>query len=340
MRNPVWGREVGMIARSARISWVLMTIVALSGGLVLLSLASASYGQIGGGLPSRTGVRLFSFLAALQLGLVMLMAPGLTAGSISGERERRTLEPLFQTGLSATAFVMGKLGAALAYMAMVVVALAPVTGVLLLLGGVNPRQVLLVYAVLLVTALMQTSLGLCASALSLRTQTAASAAYVVTAVLTVLSILPTWVAGPALSSWGVRAEVFAVVAMANPVAALASTTGGPVFSPLLNAVLGSAGPSTAGQTGSSTSVLLPGGSGISAFGSSWIPPAYQGLTASSGASQGSAMRMPLPIIAYGYLFFATFVSLVMWMIAIVAVRPRSGPLLRPRRTPTGGDVAG
>ena len=50
---------------------------------------------------------------ALELGLICLLAPALTADLISGERERSTLDLLLVTPLSRLQIVVGKLVAAL-----------------------------------------------------------------------------------------------------------------------------------------------------------------------------------------------------------------------------------
>ena len=43
---------------------------------------------------------LYIVLASIQMGLVMLVAPAVAAGSISGERERQTLDLLLVTKMS------------------------------------------------------------------------------------------------------------------------------------------------------------------------------------------------------------------------------------------------
>lgn len=325
MQNPVLARELNLLGRSWRLPLVLFTLALLAGGLVLLELAVGGGGVTGAALPTRTGVRLFSLLTALQLGVILLIAPGLTSGAISGERERQTLEPLLHTGISATALIIGKLGSALAYLLLLLTALTPAVGLLLLLGGAGVRQVLLAYGVLIATGLLQASLGLFTSALSRRTQTAASAAYIITAILTVMTILPTWLAGPNLSTWGVRPQVFLANAMANPVAALAASTGGPLFTPILTAIVAPAAPA-AGSVAAASSESF-------SF-SNWVPPAYAGLQQTAQANAGPVMRPAIPVVTYGFLAFSSIASMVMILLSIAAVRPH-GKLFRRMRKGAG-----
>lgn len=45
----------------------------------------------------------------LQFGMLVLVAPAMTAGSISGERERQTLDLLLVTNTGPVKLVLGKL---------------------------------------------------------------------------------------------------------------------------------------------------------------------------------------------------------------------------------------
>ena len=52
---------------------------------------------------------MYVVLCAMQMGLMLLSAPAMTAGTISGERERQTLDLLLMTKMSSLSIVIGKL---------------------------------------------------------------------------------------------------------------------------------------------------------------------------------------------------------------------------------------
>jgi hypothetical protein len=103
---------------------------------------------------------------------VAFLAPSATAGAISLEREKRTLELLVVTPISSIAIVLGKLLSALIYVWLLIAASIPLTAVVFVYGGVAPDDVLRGYIVLIVTAVGLGSFGLFCSSLVKRTQAA------------------------------------------------------------------------------------------------------------------------------------------------------------------------
>ena len=92
-------------------------------------------------------------LLMLQTLLVAFLAPAATAGAISLEREKQTLELLAVTPISSLAIVLGKLFSALVYVLLLIVASIPLTALVFVFGGVAPDDVVRGYIVLFVTAL-------------------------------------------------------------------------------------------------------------------------------------------------------------------------------------------
>ena len=111
------------------------------------------------------------FLMTLQ---VVFLAPSSTAGAISLEREKQTLDLLVTTPISSFAIVIGKLLSALVYVFLLIAASIPLMAVVFVFGGVGPEDIIRGYIVLIVTALGLGSFGLLCSSLVKRT-TAATA---------------------------------------------------------------------------------------------------------------------------------------------------------------------
>ena len=100
------------------------------------------------------------------------IAPASTAGAISLEREKQTLDLLTTTPISSLAIVLGKLLSALSWVFLLLLASIPVTALVFTFGGVGPDDMIKGYLVLVVTALAYGSIGLFVSALVKRTQAA------------------------------------------------------------------------------------------------------------------------------------------------------------------------
>jgi ABC-type transport system involved in multi-copper enzyme maturation permease subunit len=120
------------------------------------------------------GQGIFAALLLLETLLVAFLAPMSTAGSISLEREKQTLEMLAATPITSAAIVVGKLVSALVYVWLLIAASIPLTAIVFVYGGVAPDDLLSGYLVLVVTALGFGSFGLFCSSLVKRTQAASA----------------------------------------------------------------------------------------------------------------------------------------------------------------------
>ena len=137
-------------------------------------------GMGGGGANASAliGQTIFSVLSIFQLILVCFIAPAFTAGQISMEREKQTLDLLISTPMRPGAIVIGKLAAALAFVVLMIVAAIPITAIVLMYGGASPDDIVRQQIVLLATALALGALGLFFSALLKRTQAATVLTYI------------------------------------------------------------------------------------------------------------------------------------------------------------------
>ncbi|MGE5590469.1 MAG: ABC transporter permease [Bacillota bacterium] len=251
--NPVLGRELRSRMRDWRFSLVLSGyLVGL--GLVAFSTLYLMTSQLryGGVIGPDAGVRIYAVLAFMQLILIGVLAPALTVGTISGERERRTMDLLLVTRMSATSIVVGKLLASLAYTVLLIVASMPVFSLVFLFGGVSLKQLGLTFLLYLATTLTLGAVGLLASTLFRRTAVASVAAYGVVAFLFVGTLaylafrlaLPGSPYGPMPPARGMQPAAASVpwVVFANPLVALASSLpgygmGGGILSGMLNEII-------------------------------------------------------------------------------------------------------
>ena len=115
---------------------------------------------------------MFTALLVLLTLIVLVLAPASTAGAISLEREKQTLDLLTTTPISSLAIILGKLLSALSWVFLLLLASIPVTALVFTFGGVGPDDMIKGYLVLVGTALVYGSIGLFVSALVKRTQAA------------------------------------------------------------------------------------------------------------------------------------------------------------------------
>lgn len=168
--NPVLDKEFRLRMRTPRAMWTLFFyLFALS--LLSLSAIYLTQGMSGRGAsfnPEQSKV-LFYFLSMAQLGLIAFMAPGLTAGVISGEREKQTLNLLLTTQQSSATIILSKLASSLSFMLLIVFATIPVYSMMFLYGGVSPKQLVLVFVFYVFMMVLLGSIGILFSTLLKRT---------------------------------------------------------------------------------------------------------------------------------------------------------------------------
>jgi ABC-type transport system involved in multi-copper enzyme maturation permease subunit len=113
-----------------------------------------------------------------------MVAPALTSGAISVEREKQTLELLITTPVSTLGLVVGKLFSSLAYVFLLIAASVPLMSIVFAFGGLAPEDLVRAYVLLVAVAFGIGSIGLFMSALVKRTQIATALSYLVVLGLT------------------------------------------------------------------------------------------------------------------------------------------------------------
>ncbi len=207
--NPVLVRELRGRMRGVRAFVMLSVYLAALGcftSLIYTAYTSTASGPGGWGAMAYAGKVLFSTVVLLEIFLVAFITPAFTAGAISGERERKTYEVLRTTLLPARRLVWGKLGAALAYILLLILTAVPLESLAFMLGGVVIEELVLALLILLATAFVVAAVGLFASTLARTTLIATVIAYgavlLVVVGIPLLTLIASAVGGPFLGSYG------------------------------------------------------------------------------------------------------------------------------------------
>jgi ABC-type transport system involved in multi-copper enzyme maturation permease subunit len=160
----------------------LLAFIAYGAYLVVAPVAQDAAAGLGAGFEQANasafiGRSIFAVLSVLQIVLVCVIAPAFTAGQISLEREKQTLDLLISTPLRPGAIVVGKLATALAFVVLMIVAAVPISAIVFMYGGAEVKNIVYQQLVLLTTAIGFGAIGIFASALLKRTQAATVLAY-------------------------------------------------------------------------------------------------------------------------------------------------------------------
>ena len=166
--NPVLRKELYQRFRQSKTAWLLALYLLVLGGFVLAFIyLNWRYNQ-GYYQPGRSW-EIFVILSVAQLVLLAFVVPGLTAGAISGERERQTLNVLLTTPLTHRGIVWSKLLASTAFMVIIILATLPLYGIVFMFGGIAPGQVLGMFGFFLLTMFLFAALGIACSSFFKRT---------------------------------------------------------------------------------------------------------------------------------------------------------------------------
>ena len=178
--NPVLQRELLVNLRTNR-SFVLLAVYQLLlAAVVLAAWPSDERLDLTTNPPSATKLVNLFFLG--QYVIASLMAPSFAAGTIAGEKERKTYEMLLASPLRPGAIVIGKVVASLTHIGMLIIGSLPIIVLCLPLGGVSVYEVLAAYLGLIVSVILFGAIGVFCSSYFPRTSSALVVSY--------LAILP------------------------------------------------------------------------------------------------------------------------------------------------------
>ena len=185
---PIVEREMRVAARRPQTQWFRLLAAVAAIGLAFVIFAAhqgpASTGQL--------SKLIFMALSVLAFGFSLLAGVFLTADCICSERREGTLELLFLTDLKGYDVALGKLAATSLVALFALLAIVPVLGLPLLIGGVTGGEVGRVSLALLVTLVFSLATGLHCSSRSRDTRSAMGATFAVLLLLTGVLFVLVW----------------------------------------------------------------------------------------------------------------------------------------------------
>jgi len=157
--NPVLQKELKVKMRGWKAA-ILIGVYNLVLALLTIFILKITMSDNPGSVNSQNITVVYAFMVAAQFGLISLIAPALTAGAISGEREKQTLDILLSTTLSHWSIITGKLFASLSQIIILIVSSIPAFSIIFLYGGIGVIELLQVFLFYIVVAITLGSIGI------------------------------------------------------------------------------------------------------------------------------------------------------------------------------------
>ncbi|NUM46815.1 MAG: hypothetical protein HUU38_19085 [Anaerolineales bacterium] len=188
--NPILFKELRSRMRNIRSLASITLYIALLSFVILLIYASLT--SLNNYLQMDTlrslGRSIFFTVYGLELIIICMTTPALTAGAISHEKEQQTYDLLRTTLLPARDLILGKLLGAISFALLFILAAIPLQAIALIFGGLTASEIFISQLILLLTALALGSFGLFFSSFISKTRIATGAAQITS--LSLVLIIP------------------------------------------------------------------------------------------------------------------------------------------------------
>ena len=176
---PVYEKESLTSSRTVRLTAIVLAfnLILTMVGLLQLQLMVRD-GRYYGELAYSSLLHMYMLVAVSEAVIILFIVPALTAGSVSGERERQTLDLLLCTRLRPIDIVIGKLMSCLSTVFVMMVTSLPILALVYIYGGIGLVDLGQLFLCMGVTALFIGSISIFFSSVMKRTTVATVLSYV------------------------------------------------------------------------------------------------------------------------------------------------------------------
>lgn len=176
--NPVFRKELKLGVRSARLPIVMLIYNSVLAFISLLVFYTIIESARWSGIMDYTSVIvLYIVVVGIEGILLAFIVPALTASTISGERERQTLDILLTTRMTPFGIISGKLMSSVSMIVLLVFSSIPVISIVFIFGGVSLADVIKIVLYLIFAAVFFGTMGISCSARFKKTTSSTVAAY-------------------------------------------------------------------------------------------------------------------------------------------------------------------
>lgn len=184
--NPVYSKDSKINNRSLK---MIVIMVAYNCVLLIIgfsfTLSETTDLATNGYLNYSSMLELYILFATVEIATLLLLTPALTAGTISGERDRQTLDMLLATRMRPFQILLGKLLSSLDILLTLVLSAMPVMAMVFLFGGIRVLAIFRMQILLVLLAFTVGSAGVFFSTICRRTTVATIVSYIYTVLITV-----------------------------------------------------------------------------------------------------------------------------------------------------------
>ena len=188
--NPMIRKELRQRMRERR-GWILPSLYLLVLGAVVTFayFVTTSEGPQSNIQGATVGVVLFLTLAYAQLALLLLMAPIFSAGSITIEKEQKTLAGLLTSLLTPGQIWWGKFVSSLLFVLLLLVTSLPVLSMAFAFGGIGPWEVFSATVTTVIVLASMSAIGLYCSSAFRRSIHATAVSYATVVAISVVTAI-------------------------------------------------------------------------------------------------------------------------------------------------------
>lgn len=158
--NPVLQKELKIRMRGWRAAAtiaVYLGFLTLTAYFITVVAGQDNYRSV---IDSEFSIGSYIGLAVMQFVLISFIAPALTAGAISGEREKQTLDLLLCTRMTPFSIIIGKLFASISQVILLIAASLPIFSIVFLFGGISIKELLQLLGFFIVISITLGSIGI------------------------------------------------------------------------------------------------------------------------------------------------------------------------------------
>ncbi|MCM8711790.1 ABC transporter permease [Clostridium sp. SYSU_GA19001] len=158
--NPVLLKEIKVRMRSWKVVCLIIAYLSVLALVALFLMFSIQRQMYYSNMDPSMTVSVYTTLAVMQFMLIVFIAPSLTSGTISGERERQTLDLLLCTKMPSRSIIIGKLFSSISQVILLVVASFPVFSIVFMFGGISALEVFKLFLFYIVVSITMGSIGI------------------------------------------------------------------------------------------------------------------------------------------------------------------------------------
>lgn len=184
--NPIYKKELKQNARTGKTALIIFFYNAILSvfGLFALFLVFNNNQKRGYHVEYADILTIYGVIIGIEYVLILFIIPAMTAGSISGEREKQTLEILLTTKISTLEIVLGKLASSISMMLLLAFSSMPIVSIVFSIGGISLIDLMQFMLLIITTAIFLGSIGIFFSSLCKKTTAATVCSYITVLVLT------------------------------------------------------------------------------------------------------------------------------------------------------------